>query len=144
MEEIIVRVPAGQLLIADGLCPKGCSLMNQDKLLSERPAITCEVRLRGQSGLIHLNPFYGIFDYQSELILRSGDVVELVCPHCGASLMTREPCPICKAHLFSIQLPQGGEIQACPMVGCHNHKLILVDLDALFVRYYRGESRPMM
>ena len=144
MEEIIIRVPEGRILVHDGTCPKGCSLMNPGKLMSGKPAITCENRMHGKTGLIHFNPFYGIYEYDSEFILKHGDVVDLACPHCGSPLRAPELCSVCRVNMFAIHLPNGGEVRACPMVGCHNHKLVLVDLDAQFATYYNDERRPKM
>jgi hypothetical protein len=144
MEEIIIKVPEGKVLVSDARCPKGHSLMNPKKLMSGKPAVTCENRLRGKTGLIHFNPYYGIFEYESEIILKPGDIVDLSCPECGVRLMVEELCPVCRVNLFALHLQNGGEVRACPMVGCHNHKLILVDLDAQFAAYYNDERRPKM
>ena len=54
MEEVRVKVPPGKICIQDGRCPRGCSLMNPDKLFSGKPAITAKIRLRGLTGTIHL------------------------------------------------------------------------------------------
>jgi hypothetical protein len=46
--------------------------------------------------------------------------------------------------MFSIKLAAGGEVAACPKVGCHNHQLVIVDLDAQLGRLYDDETKPMM
>jgi hypothetical protein len=144
MEEIKVKVPPGKVCIHNGRCPNGCSLMNHKKLLSNKPVITAVVRLRGDAGSIHFNPFYGVFEYQSELSLHEGDIVDLYCPHCNVSLVVQERCPICKIPMFAIHLSNGGEVRACPTVGCRNHNLIIVDLDAQIAHYYHEERRLKM
>ncbi len=144
MEEITIRVPPGKFRIKDGCCPNGCSLMNKKKLLSGKPAITAEVRLRGEVALIHFNPYYGVFEYETDVDLHPGDVVDLYCPHCKASLTVPELCGMCRVHMFAIQLPDGGEVRACPLVGCRNHRLTIVDLDAQFAEFYDEERRPKM
>jgi len=144
MEQIVVKIPAGSFRIKEGLCPNGHSLMNKDKLLSGRPAITCEVRLKGKVGRIHFNPYYGVFEYETDLVFDNGDVVDLYCPECGASLSVPEHCSMCRVPMFAIQLPDGGEVRACPKVGCRNHHLTIVDLDAQFAEYYEEERRPKM
>jgi len=144
MEEITVRVPPGRFRIKDGRCPAGCSLMNEKKLLSGRPAITAEVRSRGETALIHFNPYYGVFEYETDVDLHPGDVVDLYCPHCKASLTVPELCGMCRVHMFAIHLPDGGEVRACPIVGCRNHRLTIIDLDAQFAEFYEEERKPKM
>lgn len=144
MEEIRVKVPPGKVCIHDGRCPNGCSLMNPKKVLSNRPAITATIRLRGNAGTIHLDPHYGIFDYFTDLELRQGDIVDLYCPHCNVSLAVEEQCRICRVPMFAVHLPGGGEVRACPTVGCRNHTLTIVDLDAQIASYYSDERRPKM
>jgi len=78
MEEITLRVPRGKIRIKAGACPRGCNLLNEKKLMSGKPAITVEVRLRGDISLLHLNPYYGIFEYETDVELHAGDVVDLV------------------------------------------------------------------
>ncbi|MFA6034732.1 MAG: hypothetical protein WC889_17670 [Myxococcota bacterium] len=144
MEEVIIKIPEGKALIRDGRCPKGCSLMNPLKLLSGKPVITCEIKIHGMRGYIHLNPYYGIFEHETEVQLMPGDHLDLFCPKCGAELSVSETCAFCRVNLFGIHLPNGGEVRACPVVGCHNHKLILVDLDAQLEEYYNNEMKPKM
>ena len=144
MEEVRVKVPPGRLLIREACCPKGCSLVNPDKRLSGQPAISAQIRLRGQTGMIHFNPFYGVYEYESEIPLVDGDIVEVHCPHCDVSLTGDEVCGMCNVPMFTLHLADGGEIRACPKVGCRNHSLTIVDLDAQFAEYYNDELRPKM
>ncbi len=144
MEQVILKIPPGSVLIKEGRCPNGCSLMNADKLISGKAAVSALVRLRGESGMIHFNPYYGVFNYDCDLDPHDGDVVDLYCPHCGTSLSVPEHCNMCHVSMFAIQLPDGGEIRACPTVGCRNHHLTIVDLDAQFAEYYNEERRPKM
>jgi len=144
MEEIVVKVPPGKVRIKEAFCPRGCSLIDPRVKMSGQPAITARLRLLGESGLIHLNPYYGVFEYRSEIPLENGDVVDLFCPHCGTPLTVEQQCGMCHAHMFALQLPGGGEVRACPRIGCHNHQLTIVDLDAQFAEYYEEETRPKM
>jgi len=144
MEQIVLKVPPGKIFIKDGRCPNNCSLMNKDKLLSGKPVVTTLVRLKGDTGTMHFNAFYGIFEYETDLDPQQGDVVDLYCPHCGTALSVPEKCTMCHVHMFAIHLPDGGEIRACPKVGCRNHQLTIVDLDAQFAEFYNEERRPKM
>jgi hypothetical protein len=144
MEEITLRIPSGKIRIKEGTCPHGCSLIDKKKLMSGQPAISVEVRLRGETGSMHFNPYYGIFDYETDVELHPGDVVDLYCPHCKAALTVPDLCGMCQVHMFAIQLPDGGEMRACPLIGCRNHKLTIIDLDAQFAEFYDEECRPKM
>ena len=144
MEEIRVKIPPGKICIHEGRCPQGCSLMNSDKLLSGKPAITVAARIKGTSGHIHFNPFYGIFEYETDLQLGEGDVLDMHCPNCNTSLTVEELCSWCRAFMFAIHLPDGGEVRACPVVGCRNHHLTLVKLDTLLDEFYDEERKPKM
>ncbi len=143
-EEVRIRIAPGKILVRHGSCPAGCSLINREVLLDGQPALSLLVRVQGKTGLIHLNPFYGVFDYECDLPLRKGDVVDVYCPHCGGSLSVVEQCGLCQVSMFAIQLPDGGEVRVCPRVGCHNHHLTIVDLDAQFSQLYDEERRPKM
>jgi hypothetical protein len=144
MEEIKVKVEPGRFLVKDGRCPNGCSLINPQKQMSGKPAITVLVRNRGATGKIHFNPYYGIFEYETDIELREGDIVGLYCPHCNASLSVEDQCGLCQVPMFAIHLPDGGEVRACPTVGCHNHDLTVMDLDDQFADYFDEEKRPKM
>lgn len=144
MEEIKLQVPSGKILIKEGRCPKGCSLINPEKIMGGKPAITALVRNRGAKGYIHFNPYYGVFEYESTIELKEGDIVGLYCPHCNASLSVEAQCGLCQVPMFAIHLPDGGEVRACPTVGCHNHELTVMDLDDQFADYFSDERRPKM
>lgn len=144
MEEVRIKVPPGRIQIKEAKCPNGCSLMDEHRLMSGRPSIKVRISSRGASGLIHFNSFYGLFEYESELELHDGDIIEVHCPHCNVSLTSDELCRMCNVPMFAMHLADGGEIRACPKVGCKNHSLTIVDLDAQFAEYYDEERRPKM
>ncbi len=144
MEDVIIKVPAGKILIKNGCCPKGCSLTNPEKKFAGKPAMSAVIRLNGKTGTIHFNPYFGVFEYQSDLDPQDGDLVDLYCPHCETSLSIQEECSLCQVPMFAIHLADGGELRACPKVGCRNHHLTIVDLDAQFAAFYNEERRPKM
>lgn len=143
-EEVRVKLPKGAILVREGRCPNGCSLMNPDKQLSGRAAITAMVRNRGATGRIHFDPYYGNFAYECDIEIREGDIVGMYCPHCNVSLSVEDKCGLCEVPMFAIHLPDGGEVRACPTVGCHNHELTIVDLDDQFASFVNEERRPKM
>jgi len=133
-----------KLQIAEVRCPQGDSLISDEVKLQNTPSIKVMARLQGLKGPIYLSAFFGDFTYQTSLELKKGDVVELFCPECGHSLSIDEICRACGATMFAVHLPDGGRIEACPRIGCHNHKLTLVDLDTQFLRFYSNETQPKM
>jgi hypothetical protein len=118
--------------------------MSKDKRFDGERAIEAQVHLAGNTGIIYLNPFYGRFEFESELSLREGDIVELFCPECGHSLSIDVRCKLCDVHMFAVQLPDGGQVEACPRVGCHNHSLKIVNLDEQLERMYVDEKKFKM
>jgi hypothetical protein len=144
MEEVRIKIPSGRLRIQVAKCPKGCSLINPDKQFAGVAAISARVRLGGAEGMIHFNPRYGVFELESTLPLNKGDIVDLTCPHCDTTLAVKEVCRLCNVPMFGFNLIDGGEVRACPRVGCHNHNLTIMDLDAQFAEFYNEERRPKM
>jgi hypothetical protein len=145
MEEIVVRVASGKVRVKDGRCPNGCSLMDAAAPLSGVPSIRVEVSVAGRRASLHLNSLYGVFEFRCPLPLEPEQVVEVFCPSCGVSLSDPASiCSICKIPMFAIRLPDGGQVEACPKVGCHNHKLVVTELDVLLGRLYDDETKPIM
>jgi len=134
----------GRIRVMAGRCPKGHSLMSDEVLFNGENAVALEVRLAGKSGMIYLNPFYGIFEFRSDLNLEKGAVVELFCPECETSLAIDEICKLCNIPMAAIHLPDGGQVEVCPKVGCHNHALKIVDLDEQLERMYVSETKFQM
>jgi len=134
----------GRIRVSEGRCPKGHSLMSDEVLFKGQPAVALEVRLAGRAGMIYLNPFYGIFEFRSDIELHPNDIVELFCPECETSLTIDEMCKLCNIPMAAIQLPDGGQVEVCPKVGCHNHALKIVDLDAQLERMYIDETKFQM
>jgi len=136
--------PKMKIQIEKASCPKGHSLITEEKKLSGIPSIMVDARIHGHSAPIYLSAFFGDFNYETTLELNKGDVVELFCPQCETSLAIEEVCHLCGVPMFAIHLPDGGQVEACPTIGCHNHKLSLVDLDRQFLRFYSDETMPKM
>jgi hypothetical protein len=145
MEEIVIKVAPGQVRVKGGRCPNGCDLMDETVPLSGVPSIRVDVHVGGRRAPLNLNALYGVFEYRCALSLESGQIVEVFCPKCEASLIDPESlCSMCKIPMFSIRLPDGGQVAACPKVGCHNHKLVIVDLDAQLGQLYDREKKLIL
>ena len=80
-------------------------------------------------GNIHLDPVYGSFHNLFDVDIPEGVVVEMFCPTCGVSLrVEHEKCDFCFSPMFALYLPNGGILEGCLKSGCHEHKLVLVDV----------------
>ncbi len=132
------------LRVTDGKCPNGHSVMAKEKKFDGESAIEINIRFAGKTGKLFLNPFFGRFDFESDLVLGEGDVVDMFCPQCNASLLTDTNCNLCDIPMFAIQLPDGGQVEACPKVGCEKHSLTIVDLDSQLGRMYVDETKVQM
>jgi len=142
-EKVTKRI-AGRIRVGDGKCPAGHSLMDDRKLMDGERAIAVRIRNLGKEGMLYLNPFYGRFQYESEIQLSRGDVIEVFCPECGVSLLVQDRCNLCDVALFAVHLPDGGQVEACPTVGCQKHALKIVDLDAQLERMYVDDIKFQM
>ena len=140
----IIKKLAKNVRIGNGTCPNGHSLMSKDKLFDGEKSLMVHARSAGQSGMLYMNPFYGRFEYDCEFVLNKGDIVELLCPECEVNLEIDIMCKLCNIPMFAIQLPDGGQVEACPTIGCHNHSLKIVDLDEQLERMYVDETKVQM
>ncbi len=141
------RIPnglEGRIRVGNGTCPVGHSLMAKEKKFDGESAIAVIIRLAGHSGTLYLNPFYGKFEFDTDVSLNKGDVIEVFCPQCNASLTIDEQCNLCNIPMFAVNLPDGGQVEACPTIGCQNHSLRIVNLDEQIDRMYVGETKIQM
>jgi hypothetical protein len=99
--------------------------------ISGYPSIKVVLQYGDIKGNVHLDPVYGSFHNIFDVELPEGIVVEMFCPTCGTSMKIDEDrvCDWCFSPLFSLYLPNGGLLEGCLKVGCHQHKLKLVDVD---------------
>ncbi len=134
----------GRIRVGSGTCPAGHSLMVEDKKFDGERAIAVKVRLAGHSGMLYLHPFYGKHEYESDVSMKKGDVIEVFCPECNVPLAIDEQCKLCNIPMFAVCLPDGGQVEACPTIGCHRHSLTIVNLDEQLDRMYVAETKIQM
>jgi hypothetical protein len=65
----------GRIRVKQGACPNGHSLMSDDRLFDGEQAVKVKAIAGGHSGLLYLNPFYGKFEYESEIPLNEGEII---------------------------------------------------------------------
>lgn len=134
----------GKIRVKNGSCPNGHSLMSDERRFGGELAIKVKAIAGGHSGMLYLNPFYGQFEYECEIPLNHGEIIEIFCPECDVSLAIDEQCRLCNIDMFAVHLPDGGQVEACPKIGCHNHSLKIVDLDEQLERMYVDETKVQM
>ncbi|MFZ0390272.1 MAG: hypothetical protein WAN36_07405 [Calditrichia bacterium] len=122
-------------------CPNcSHSLMNEDKLIDELPAIEMEAKSGDRLGKIFLSQEYGSYNKDfSEIPDVVGQVVGFSCPQCHQQLPVVEICE-CKAPMVGLQLLVGGKIKICSRNGCKRHALEFEDINDAFVLLMRGDE----
>jgi len=108
-----------QLLVLDLRCPQ-CGAALTD---GTRVRLDGHVRRTQQHGEISLSAVFGDYGAEADLALQEGDVVELGCPKCEASLMLPLACKICGAPMASLDVAGGGYVEFCSRRGCRAHAL---------------------
>lgn len=128
-EQIIVEVPTKALHVEHATCPHGHSLMDPAIPINGYPSIKVVLQYGDNKGNVHLDPIYGSFHNIFDVDIPEGVVVDMFCPTCDASMKVEDVCDWCFAPMFLFYLPKGGILEGCLRVGCHQHKLKLVDVD---------------
>jgi hypothetical protein len=127
--QIEVEVPSQALHVEHASCPAGHSLRDETVQIHGHPALKVNIKCKGKSGVLYLDPIYGSFDnIEKGIKLAKGDLVEMFCPSCGVNLKDAvDTCQLCSAPMFVFHLPKGGIIEGCTRRGCMFHKLKIVD-----------------
>lgn len=116
--------------------------MNHDE--KEEKYILINVTFRGEKGYIKLSPYLNIFELESNLPIKEGDIVDdMTCPHCGKSFIVNTMCEECKtAHVaqfivsaFSKLIP----FYICTKYGCKWHGLSKRDEHLIKIKIPRQE-----
>jgi hypothetical protein len=144
MTSTVIDKIASHLRVQSGSCPNGHSLMSETKMFDGEKSVGLQVAHSGRQGMIYLNPFYGRFEYECEIPVKKGDLLEVSCPRCGVSLEVDTICQLCNIPMVAVHLTDGGQVELCPTIGCHNHALTIVDLDAQLARMYVDETKVKM
>jgi hypothetical protein len=144
MEQITLTIPTGAVHVQNATCPGGCSLMAPDVPIGGFPSIRVVAAFGTTRGMLYLDPAYGSFQHQTTLTIPPRTVVELLCPACGQSLATSEPCSDCGARTFRLVLPHGGAVAGCLRYGCHRHRLEISDPDGELLKLYERDQRIML
>jgi len=116
-------------------CPKGCDLMCEDVKINGLNSICVKIQYKDQEGLLYIDPEFGSYKHVSEIDVPDGEIVSFSCPHCGVSLKNEtETCRTCSAPVFTLILPNEGEVSGCLRKGCFDHTLKIESFEALQLR----------
>lgn len=116
-------------------CPDGCDLMCEKVKIRDLNSICVKIHYKDQEGFIYLDPEFGSYEHISELDVPDGEIVRFSCPHCGVSLVDEtETCRTCSAPVFTLVLPNEGEVSGCLRKGCFDHTLKIESFEALQLR----------
>ena len=108
-----------QMLVLELCCPQCGAVLTE----GARVRLYGHVRRTHQQREISLSAVFGDDSVEAEPALEEGDVVELSCPKCEASLMLPLACKICGAPVASLNMAKGGSLEFCSRRGCRAHAL---------------------
>jgi hypothetical protein len=130
-EKVIIEIPAKALHLEHASCPKGHGLMDPSVPINGYPSIKVVLQYGDVKGIVHLDPVYGSFHNIFDVDIPEGVVVKMFCPICDADMGVQEDrsCDWCFSPMFQMHLPHNGMVEGCLKVGCHRHRLKLVDID---------------
>ncbi len=110
---------AKQLLVLELSCPQCGAVLTE----GNRVHLYGHVRRTHQQKEVSLSAVFGDAGAEADPALEEGDVVDLSCPRCEASLMLSLACKICGAPMASLNITRGGSIDFCSRVGCRAHPI---------------------
>ncbi len=105
------------LLVLELSCP-GCGAVLTE---GTRVRLYGHVRRTGQQRELSLSAVFGDAGGETDAGLEAGDIVDLSCPRCEASLMLPLDCKLCGASMASLNVARGGSLEFCSRVGCRAH-----------------------
>ena len=112
------------------------SLMDEEFPLNGKPSIKLIIKFKDQEGILHLCSRYGCHDHRSEVEVPEGEIAELFCPHCKASLNTAVPCEACGAPMVTFGIKSGGRVSFCSRHGCNKHYVSFQNLETAIRKFH--------
>jgi hypothetical protein len=103
-----------QMLVLELRCPQCGAVLTE----GARVRLDGHVRRTHEQREISLSAVFGDESGEADPTLEEGDVVDLSCPRCEASLMLPLACKICGAALASLNNARGGSVEFCSRRGC--------------------------
>lgn len=145
-EKIIVEIPTQAIHVEHAACPNGHSLMDPSVEINGYPSVKVILQYGSVRGIVHLDPVYGSFHNIFDIQIPEGVLVDMFCPTCNVNMKETDGrvCDWCFSPLFLLYLPKGGLLEGCLKVGCHQHKLKLVDMNEQLGMLHGKEEIQLM
>ena len=106
-----------QMLVLELSCPQCGAVLTE----GTRVRLYGHVPRTHQQGEVSLSAVFGDAGGEADPALGEGEVVDLSCPRCEASVMLPLTCRICGAAMASLNLARGGTLEFCSRRGCKAH-----------------------
>lgn len=84
------------------LCSR--SLMVDEVLIHNKPAIKLNVETEHERGVLWLSCIYGDSSKEMDINIADGEIVDMYCPHCNKELAISESCSECGAPWYRSSL----------------------------------------
>ncbi len=124
--------PYGYKQIRNAVCPNGHNLIDRHHRIDGLPSLKVIATYGGNEGYVHLDPIYGRFKNHYGIPLAENEWFAMKCPECGISLISEgTKCPDGKAPIYTIEIPEKGILEGCPMVGANWQKWEYIDRKGL-------------
>ncbi|MBW2532371.1 MAG: hypothetical protein JRI55_12850, partial [Deltaproteobacteria bacterium] len=86
------------------------------------------VAFDSRHGWLRLSYIYGRYNVYSEHEIPTGTVIDVICPHCHAKLISDWDCPTCGAPMVQMIVRGGGMVRICSRRGCCGSPSHMLDL----------------
>lgn len=116
------------------LCSR--SLMVDEVLIHNKPAIKLNVETEHERGVLWLSCIYGDSSKEMDINIADGEIVDMYCPHCNKELAIGESCSECGAPLVSFVIKAGGVVRICSRKGCYNHHIVFKEIGSELSKFY--------
>ena len=108
-----------QMLVLELCCPQ-CNALLTDGM---KIRLDGHVRETHEKGEVLISAIFGDYTVETDLDIKEGNITDLSCPKCEASIMIPQACKVCGAPNASLDLKSGGYIEFCSRRGCKGHAL---------------------
>ena len=105
------------MLVLELCCPQCAATLTE----GSRVRLDGHVRRTHEQREVSLSAVFGDDRAEADPTLEAGDIVDLGCPRCEASLMLPLACRICGAAMASLNIAKGGTLEFCTRRGCKAH-----------------------